>query len=155
MSRIPIFSRRAGCPRVTCPPVHVAQVSTCDELLLTELVFDGALSTLQALLLLHCTRGALSTLQALLLLLYLSSLWPRLLLLCSRLLLCSQPAQLAALLSCMVSEGGAAAGKKEQGAAAAAVRLPAMQEPVNRLRELARKARRLHHSILSLLYEPR
>ena len=106
-----------------------AQVSTCDELLLTELMFDGALSTLQALLLL----------------LYLSSLWPRLLSLCSRLLLCSQPAQLAALLSCMVSEGGAAAGKKEQGAAAAAVRLPAMQEPVNRLRELARKARRLHH----------
>ena len=42
----------------------------------------------------------------------------------------------------MVSEGGAAAGKKEQGAAAAAVRLPAMQEPVNRLRELARKVRR-------------
>ena len=97
-----------------------AQVSTCDELLLTELVFDGALSTLQALLL-SCSR---------------------LLLLCSRLLLCSQPAQLAALLSCMVSEGGAAAGKKEQGAAAAAVRLPAMQEPVNRLRELARKVRR-------------
>ena len=113
-----------------------AQVSTCDELLLTELVFDGALSTLQALLLLHCTRGALSTLQALLL------LCSRLLLLCSRLLLCLQPAQLAALLSCMVSEGGAAAGKKEQGAAAAAVRLPAMQEPVNRLRELARKVRR-------------
>ena len=49
----------------------------------------------------------------------------------------------------MVSEGGAAAGKKEQGAAAAAVRLPAMQEPVNRLRELARKVRR---NIIILFY---
>ena len=91
-----------------------AQVSTCDELLLTELVFDGALSTLQALLLLYCTRGALSTLQALWHATYLYSRLllscARLLLLCSRLLLCSQPAQLAALLSCMVSEGGASVG---------------------------------------------